>query len=75
VALRQQEHPLDFSFALDCGGSACAELTFDDDSTEKFGWYHDELTFTAEDFLGKTMKEIKRMHYERDLAYLRNEAS
>lgn len=54
------------------GGSARADLTFDDGTRDSFAWYHDELTFTVGDFIGKTMSEIRDAHRRRDTAYLRS---
>jgi hypothetical protein len=54
------------------GGSAEAVLTLSDGSTEKFQWFHDELTFTADEFMGKTMEQVRQMHYEKDVRYLRS---
>jgi hypothetical protein len=53
------------------GGSARATLTMSDGSTETFAWYHDEISYSPADFVGKTMTEIKQMHFDRDMAYLR----
>lgn len=54
------------------GGSAVAFLTLSDGSEQTFSWFHDELAYTISDFTGKTMKEIRAMHYERDMEYLRS---
>lgn len=62
----------DIEFTVNANGSALATLKLDDGSTETFSWYHDELSYRIEDFVGKTMDEIRAMHYERDVAYLRS---
>lgn len=54
------------------GGSAVATLMMSDDSIEQFAWYHDEVIYKWEDFMGKTMEEIHEMHSERDAAYFRS---
>lgn len=53
-------------------GSARATLRMSDGATETFEWYHDEISYSASDFVGKTMREIAEMHYRRDMAYLRS---
>lgn len=57
---------------MEHGGSAAAWLTMDDGTVETFGWFHDEIRYVADDFVGKTMAEIKEMHRERDTAYFRS---
>jgi hypothetical protein len=45
------------------------------DGTEAAGvirWYVDELTFTTADAIGRTLAELRELHIERDLAYLRS---
>jgi hypothetical protein len=53
-------------------GSARATLVMSDGPTQTFAWYHDEITYVPEDFVGKTMEEIRVMHRERDMEYLRS---
>lgn len=53
------------------GGSALATFEMSDGSTETFSWYHEEISFTSGAFAGKTIAEIRQLHYDRDLAYLR----
>lgn len=53
-------------------GSARATLTMSDDKTYVFHWFHDEITYKAKDFLGKSMDEIRTMHRKRDEEYLRS---
>lgn len=60
----------DFDFGL--SGSAKAELTFDDGSTDTFTWYHDEVTFKESDFIGHTMDEVRKTFLQRDMAWLRS---
>ena len=54
------------------GGSALATLELSDATTETFGWFHDEISYSEQDFVGKTMAEIREMHFERDMQYLRS---
>lgn len=53
-------------------GSARATLTMSDGTTQTFDWFHDEVSYVAADFVGKTRDEIRKMHYERDMRYLRS---
>lgn len=53
-------------------GSAQATLQMSDGTTNTFEWFHEEIGYSPNDFLGKTMKEIAEMHYRRDMAYLRS---
>lgn len=47
--------------------------TFADGSTvELFEFYSDELTFRADEFVGLTAEQARRLHRERDIAYLRS---
>jgi hypothetical protein len=46
--------------------------TFDDGSTEKlFTFYPDEISFSAEEFVGKTRVEAHRLKQQKDAAFLR----
>lgn len=54
------------------GGSAQATLIMSNGAVEVFQWYYDEIVYTEDDFVGKTMDEIRQMHYERDVGYLRS---
>lgn len=48
-------------------------VTFADGREEEaFGYYLDELSFTPEEFIGKTMEEARQLHHRKDLAYLRS---
>lgn len=60
---------VDFRF-LD--GSARATLEMDDGTRQTFDWCHDELSYVVADFNGKTRDEIRAMHHERDMKYLRS---
>jgi len=53
-------------------GSARADFTWDDGTSGSFSWYHDEITYTPKDFVGKTMAEIWTMHQRRDRVFLRS---
>lgn len=68
VEISYAKELLDVEFMLE--GSARALLNFDDGNTDEFFWFHDELSFAAEDFMGKTMAEIRETHRIRDIAYL-----
>ena len=73
TTVRYAKDLFDLSFLLaGNGGSAKAELQFSDGTEETFSWFHDEISYDVSDFIGKTMTEIRQMHYERDLAYLRS---
>ena len=49
--------------------------TLDDGSTIKlFTFYPDELSFTKEEFIGLTADEGSRLHYKRNVSFLRSEA-
>ena len=37
-----------------------------------FSYYPDELSFTPEQFVGKTLDEARQMHHRADVAYLRS---
>jgi hypothetical protein len=53
---------------------AAARVFADLDDGERvflFGYYTDELSFTEEEFIGLTEREARRLHFDRDLAYLR----
>lgn len=53
-------------------GSARALLKLSDNRTHAFEWFHDEITYVEKDFIGKTMEQIRDMHRERDMKYLRS---
>lgn len=42
------------------------------ESVTLFRYYPDELSFTAADFIGRTVEEAKRLHHQRDLRWLRS---
>ena len=47
--------------------------TLEDGSEEiAFSYYSDELSFTPEQFIGKTLDEARRIHHDADVAYLRS---
>lgn len=37
-----------------------------------FSYYVDELKFTSEEFIGKTVKEAQALHFDRDKAHLQS---
>lgn len=43
-----------------------------DQEHELFEYYPDEITFTATEFIGKTVAEGHKLKYTKDLAYLRS---
>lgn len=48
-------------------------VTFEDGSEQiAFSYFADELSFTAEQFVGKTLEEARQIHYRADVAYLRS---
>lgn len=40
-----------------------------------FSYFRDELRFTADEFVGKTVAAARAMHHERDVAFLRDEVA
>jgi hypothetical protein len=54
------------------GGSASAVLTWSDGHTTTFAWYHDEITFRHEEFIGKTQPELDALFMKKDMEYLRS---
>lgn len=47
--------------------------TFEDGFTAiLFSYYPDELTFTADEFVGLTVHEARALHSQRDIAWLRS---
>jgi hypothetical protein len=54
-------------------GRATMRVRLEDGSEQAaISWYVDELTFTPEDAVGRTVQELRRLHFERDRAYLRS---
>jgi len=48
-------------------------VTYEDDTTENlFNFYPDEITFTADEFIGLTREEATQLRHDRDVAYLRS---
>jgi hypothetical protein len=48
-------------------------VTFDDGQTaELFTFYPDKIQVRPEDFIGKEEAEARRLHFEKDRAYLRS---
>jgi hypothetical protein len=46
--------------------------TFEDKSSGRlFDFYDDELSFTADEFIGKTKEEARRLFFDKDQAYLK----
>jgi hypothetical protein len=41
-------------------------------SRNTISWYVDELTFTPEDAIGRTVEELRQLHFQRDRAYLQS---
>lgn len=47
--------------------------TLEDGSEElAFSYFADELSFTPEQFVGKTLEEARQIHHRADVAYLRS---
>lgn len=53
-------------------GRARVMVVIDGDEHEAFSYYVDELRFTPEEFVGKTLRECMARFTERDIAYLRS---
>ena len=54
-------------------GRAKLHVTLEDGSEQDaITWFPDELTFTAADAIGRTVEELRTLHFERDRAYLRS---
>jgi hypothetical protein len=54
-------------------GRASMRVTLEDGSKQDaIAWFPDELTFTPEDAIGRTVEELQALHFERDRAYLRS---
>ena len=62
------------SAAITGRGHCLVSVTFDDGSTEPelLRFYEDEISFTDRDLIGRTAEEVRRIHYEKDLRYLRS---
>ena len=43
-----------------------------DGSTYEFSWWGDEITFTEEELVGLTVKEIDELYSKKDVAYLQS---
>ena len=47
--------------------------TFEDGTEKKlFSYYPDEISFTAEEFVGLTEEEARGLHFKKDKAYLQS---
>lgn len=47
--------------------------TLEDGSEEiAFSYFADELSFTLDQFVGKTLDEARQIHHQADVAYLRS---
>mgnify|MGYP000854130273 CR=1 FL=1 len=48
-------------------------VTLEDGSEQlAFSYFADELSFSPDQFLNKTLEEARRMHHQADVAYLRS---
>jgi molybdopterin-guanine dinucleotide biosynthesis protein A len=48
-------------------------VTYDDGSSETlFTFYPDEISFTADEFIGKTKREANQLRHTKDVAYLKS---
>lgn len=72
VAIASDPFDMKFLLAPDGGGSALATLTMDNGEVEYFSWFHDEISYSAPDFVGKSIGQIREMHRIRDMRYLRS---
>jgi len=57
---------------LMCGGSAIADLVWEDGEVTTFAWFHDEVSFTESEFIGKTEEEIGTLWRQKDIAWLQS---
>jgi hypothetical protein len=69
AAIRISEDPFDHDF-IAAGGSAIADLVWDNGEITTFVWYHDEVSIVEKEFIGKTNEEIHALFHEKDRAYL-----
>jgi hypothetical protein len=69
--IRYSKGLFDMDFLV-AGGSAVADLEWNDGTTSRFAWFHDELTYSEAEFIGLTAQELKDLHYKKDVAYLRS---
>jgi hypothetical protein len=54
-------------------GRATMHVTLEDGSEQDaISWYVDELTFTPQEAIGRTIEELRRLHFERDRAYVQS---
>lgn len=53
-------------------GRAKAVLVMDDGTEDSLSYYHDEISFSERELVGKTMDECRRLWHEKDIAYLRS---
>ena len=49
-----------------------ARCIMSDGSTYEFSWWGDEITFTEEELVGLTVKEIDELYSKKDVAYLQS---
>ncbi len=55
------------------GGSARVMVALEDGPTEQlFAFYHDEISFTADEFVGLTKEEGMALFAKKDIAYLQS---
>lgn len=54
-------------------GPMAVTVTYEDGSSEVlFEYYSDELSFSRNEFIGLSRDEAKRLHYQRDMQWLRS---
>jgi hypothetical protein len=54
-------------------GRATLRVALEDGSEQDtISWYLDELTFTPQDAIGRTVQELRQLHFQRDRAYLQS---
>ena len=49
-----------------------ARLEGEGDFKSLFWYYVDEISFTPEELVGKTVEEARQLRHEKDVAYLRS---
>lgn len=54
-------------------GRATMRVTLEDGTEQDaISWYIDELTFTPQDAIGRTLDDLRALHFRRDRAYLQS---
>jgi hypothetical protein len=54
-------------------GRATMRVTLEDGTEhDAISWYVDELTITLQDAIGRTVDDLRQLHFKRDRAYLQS---